>query len=208
MQGAPVFRHPPPPLWEAAMGKKDKRIDAYIARKPEFARPILAHLRAVVHAACPDVQESLKWGMPAFEYHGLLCSMAAFKQHTTFGFWKGKLIVDANGQDLESAMGQFGRITSVKELPAKRVLAGYVKKAMALNEAGTTVKRTVKPKPALRMPADFKAALAQRAARLPRVGAGGQAGGHAREAHRHGGGLDRRGEATELEVREMLAGEA
>jgi uncharacterized protein YdeI (YjbR/CyaY-like superfamily) len=143
------------------MGKKDKRIDAYIARAPEFARPILEHLRATVHAACPDVQENLKWGMPAFEYHGLLCSMAAFKQHTTFGFWKGKLIVDSNGQDLESAMGQFGRIASVKDLPAKRVLAGYVKKAMALNEAGTTVKRTIKPKPALRMPADFKAALAK-----------------------------------------------
>src|SRR6185436_4687918 len=109
MRGAPVFRHPTPPLWEAAMGKKDKRIDAYIARAPEFARPILEHLRATVHAACPDVQENLKWGMPAFEYHGLLCSMAAFKQHTTFGFWKGKLIVDSNGQDLESAMGQFGR---------------------------------------------------------------------------------------------------
>jgi uncharacterized protein YdeI (YjbR/CyaY-like superfamily) len=148
------------------MGKKDKRIDAYIARAPEFARPILEHLRATVHAACPDVQENLKWGMPAFEYHGLLCSMAAFKQHTTFGFWKGKLIVDSNGQDLESAMGQFGRIASVKDLPAKRVLAGYVKKAMALNEAGTTVKRVVKPKPVLRMPADFKAALAQRRAAL------------------------------------------
>ena len=148
------------------MGQKDKRIDAYIARKPEFARPILKHLRAVVHAACPGVQENLKWGMPAFEYHGLLCSMAAFQQHTTFGFWKGKLIVDANGQDLESAMGQFGRITSVKDLPAKRVLAGYVKKAMALNEAGTTVKRTVKPKPALRMPADFKAALVKHRAAL------------------------------------------
>jgi len=141
------------------MGKKDKRIDAYIAKKPEFARPILEHLRAVVHEACPDVQENLKWGMPAFEYHGLLCSMAAFKQHTTFGFWKGKLIVGKDGADVESAMGQFGRITSVKELPAKRVIVGYVKKAMALNEAGTTVKRAVRPKPALRMPADLKAAL-------------------------------------------------
>lgn len=141
------------------MGQKDKRVDAYIASKPEFARPILKHLRAVVHEACPDVQETLKWGMPAFEYHGLLCNMAAFKQHATFGFWKGKLIVGSKGQDLESSMGQFGRITAVKELPAKRVLISYVKKAMALNEAGTTVKRAVKPKPALQMPADFKAAL-------------------------------------------------
>ena len=142
------------------MGRQDKRIDAYIARAPEFARPILSHLRAVVHEACPDVQETLKWSMPSFEYHGLLCGMAAFKQHATLGFWKGKLIVGKDGADLGSAMGQFGRITSVKELPAKRVLLGYVKKAMALNEAGTAVKRAVKPKPALRMPADLKAALA------------------------------------------------
>ncbi len=143
------------------MGKQDKRIDAYIARAPEFARPILNHLRAVVHETCPDVQETLKWSMPAFEYHGLLCSMATFKQHATFGFWKGKLIVGADGADLETAMGQFGRITSVKKLPSKRVLMGYVKKAMALNEAGTTVKRAVKAKPPLRMPADLKAALAR-----------------------------------------------
>ena len=143
------------------MGKKDERIDAYIAKQAPFARPILEHLRAVVHAACPDVEETLKWGMPSFEYHGILCGMAAFKQHATFMFWKGKLIVVSAGKDLESAMGQFGRITSVKDLPAKRVLMGYVKQAMALNEAGTTVKRAVKPKPALRMPADLKAALAK-----------------------------------------------
>ncbi len=143
------------------MGKQDKRIDAYIARAPEFARPILNHLRAVVHESCPDVQETLKWSMPSFEYHGLLCGMAAFKQHATFGFWKGKLILDRSGRDLDDAMGQFGRLTSVKDLPAKRVLAGHVKKAMALNEAGTTVKRAMKPRAVLKMPRDLKAALAK-----------------------------------------------
>ena len=143
------------------MGKKDKRIDAYIAVAPEFARPILNHLRAVVHESCPDVQETLKWNMPSFEYNGLLCGMTAFKQHATFGFWKGKLILDRSGRDLNDAMGQFGRLSSVKDLPAKRVLAGYVKKAMALNEAGTTVKRVVRPRAVLKMPPDLKAALAK-----------------------------------------------
>lgn len=141
------------------MGQKDERVDAYIKGAPEFARPILKHLRTVVHEACPEVQETLKWKMPSFEYHGLLCGMAAFRQHATFGFWKGKLIVDANGRNAEAAMGQFGCLTSVRDLPAKRVLAGYVKKAMALNEAGITVKRATKPKPALRTPADLKRAL-------------------------------------------------
>jgi hypothetical protein len=79
------------------MGRKDPRIDAYIARQPEFARPILRALRQVVHSACPQGEESLKWGHPSFAYHGILCGMAAFKQHATFGFWKGKLIVDASG---------------------------------------------------------------------------------------------------------------
>jgi uncharacterized protein YdeI (YjbR/CyaY-like superfamily) len=143
------------------MGTKDPRIDTYIARQQEFARPILRTLRQLVHRACPDVEETIKWGHPSFEYHGLLCGMAAFKQHATFGFWKGKLIVDGKGRDLDAAMGQFGRLTSVDDLPAKRVLLGYVKKAMALNESGVRQKRLVRARPALRVPAAFAAALAR-----------------------------------------------
>ncbi len=143
------------------MGTKDPRIDAYIARQAEFARPILRALREQVHAACPDVEETLKWGHPSFMYHGILCGMAAFQQHAAFGFWKGKLIVDEKGRDLDSAMGQFGRLTSVADLPAKRVLATYVRKAMALNEAGVRPKRVVRSRPPLRVPAAFAAALAR-----------------------------------------------
>ena len=143
------------------MGKKDPRVDAYIASKPEFARPILRHLRQIVHAACPKVEETIKWGMPAFDYHGLLCGMAAFKAHTALGFWKGKLILDDRGVDLDSSMGNFGRITSLRELPPKRVLVGYVKKAMALNVAGVTVKRVPKRRPTLPVPKPFAAALAR-----------------------------------------------
>jgi uncharacterized protein YdeI (YjbR/CyaY-like superfamily) len=91
----------------------------------------------------------------------MLCGMAAFKQHATFGFWKGKQIVDTKGRDLDAAMGQFGRLTSVGELPAKRVLMGYVKKAMALNESGVKLKRVVRARPSLPMPAPFAAALAR-----------------------------------------------
>src|SRR5205823_4589998 len=103
-----------------SMGKKDPRVDAYIASHAVFARPLLRYLRQVVHDACPEVEETIKWGMPAFEYHGLLCGMAAFKQHATFGFWKGRFIVDERGVDLDSAMGQFGRLTSLDQLPARR----------------------------------------------------------------------------------------
>lgn len=116
------------------MPSHDARVDAYIAKSADFARPILEHIRDVVHAACPEIEETIKWGMPFFMYHGILCNMAAFKQHCALGFRGAR---DVQGKDgvAEGAMGSFGRITSVRDLPSKKVLAGYVKKAMALNEA-------------------------------------------------------------------------
>jgi uncharacterized protein YdeI (YjbR/CyaY-like superfamily) len=124
-----------------AMGQRDKRIDAYIAKSGEFAQPILTHIRDVVHAACPDVEETMKWSFPHFMYKGMLCSMAAFKEHCAMGFWKGALIIEKGDAEGESAMGQFGRITKVSELPSKKVLTGYVKKAMQLNDDGVKVEK-------------------------------------------------------------------
>lgn len=143
------------------MGTRDPRIDAYIEKAAPFARPILVHLRAVVHSACPKAVETVKWGSPSFEYEGILCGMAAFKQHCAFGFWKHDLVVDGDTKAKE-AMGSFGRITSVKDLPPKTTLARYVKKAMQLNEAGVKVvrKKTVPKKPIPMHPA-FQAALAR-----------------------------------------------
>ena len=145
----------------AALQSRDARIDAYIARSAAFAQPILAHLRAQVHAACPSVRETIKWGFPHFEHHGVLCSMAAFKQHCAFGFWKGALVVgDAAAIDGEQAMGQFGRIESLGDLPSKAVLIGYIRKAAVLNETGVKVPRAgKKPKPAPVVPDDLAAAL-------------------------------------------------
>ena len=74
------------------MGKKDPRIDAYIEKSAAFAKPILNKIRKLVHAGCPDVEETMKWQFPHFMHHGILCSMAAFKEHCTFGFWKGRLM--------------------------------------------------------------------------------------------------------------------
>ncbi len=143
------------------MGTRDPRIDAYIARSADFAKPILKHIREVVHAACPEVEETLKWGMPAFMYKGILCGMAAFKQHATFGFWKGSLIVDDRGKSAEAGMGQFGRLTSVSQLPSKKILSGYVTQAMKLNDAGVKSPTRSKPrvKKALIVPKDLAAAM-------------------------------------------------
>jgi hypothetical protein len=127
------------------MGKTDPRVDQYIANSADFARPILTHIRKIVHTACPDVEETMKWSFPHFDYKGgMMCSMAAFKAHCSFGFWKSSLVLDGPGAD--DAMGHFGRITSVKDLPSERELGGYVKKAAQLNDEGIRVKK----KPAAR----------------------------------------------------------
>jgi uncharacterized protein YdeI (YjbR/CyaY-like superfamily) len=138
----------------------DSRIDDYIARSAEFAKPILRHIRAVVHESCPDVEETMKWSVPHFDYQGtMMCSMAAFKEHCAFGFWKASLILEGTGPNRDAA-GHFGRITKVSDLPSKAVMRGYIRKAMALNETRTRVTREPKaPKKAIPVPADFKAAV-------------------------------------------------
>lgn len=144
------------------MASKDPRIDAYIAQAAPFARPILMHLRKLVHAGCPDVEESLKWRNPSFSYKGILCGMAAFKEHCAFGFWKHALVVGEEGE--RSAMGSFGRITSLDDLPPDKTFIGYVKKAVELNDTGVKVARARKSaKPPIRMPADLRAALEKNA---------------------------------------------
>jgi hypothetical protein len=121
------------------MASADPRVDAYIAKAPAFAQPILKHLRKLVHEACPDVQETIKWGVPFFDYKGSLCSMASFKAHCGFGFWKEKLIPDPKGYiktGAEGAAGSFGKITTLKELPPDKVLLQFIKAACKLNDDG------------------------------------------------------------------------
>lgn len=112
----------------------DPRVDAYIAKQADFARPILAHLRMLVHAASPDIGEAVKWGMPFFTYRERnLCNMAGFQRHVAFGFWHDKVARDGASDE---AMGQFGRIASLSDLPTDADIAALLAKAMALIDAG------------------------------------------------------------------------
>lgn len=139
--------------------KTDPRIDAYIDRQAEFAKPILKALREAVHAACPEGEEGMKWSSPHFLYKGqLLAGMAAFKQHATFGFWKGSLVV-GNGQEQMSGMGQFGRLTSVDDLPPRKELEALVRKAMQLTDEGVKAPRDKHKKPPFTVPQDLRAAI-------------------------------------------------
>jgi uncharacterized protein YdeI (YjbR/CyaY-like superfamily) len=140
---------------------KDPRVTAFIEKSAPFARPILKKIRKVVHAGCPQVRETIKWGMPAFEHEGRLCGMAAFRAHATFWFWKAGLLGlgKTSGRSTEKAMGHFGRIRSADDLGSERTLITLVRRAASLNEAGVKVPRARKPKPAPAVPADLRAAL-------------------------------------------------
>lgn len=120
------------------MAGKDPKVDAYIKKAQPFAQPILKHLRDLVHEVCPNVEETIKWSFPCFDYKGPFCNMASFKQHAVFGFWKAAIMKDADllmaTAKSEVAMGHLGRITSLKDLPSDKVLKSYLKEAMKLND--------------------------------------------------------------------------
>lgn len=148
------------------MGKRDTRVDAYIARSAEFARPILDHVRELIHDAIPDVEEDIKWGAPFFNYQGVICGIAAFKEHCAINMWKASLIL---GNKQTDSAGQFGRITRLSDLPSDSTLKGYFKQAARLNETGvkqprakkkTTEKLVVPPELQKALKANKKAAAA------------------------------------------------
>ncbi|MBI5402226.1 MAG: YdeI/OmpD-associated family protein [Ignavibacteriae bacterium] len=129
------------------MRAKNKKIDAYIAKSADFAKPVLSHIRNLVHKACPKTREVIKWGFPHFDYKGMMCSMAAFKHHCAFNFWKESLMNDSKKilkiKDKDS-MGSLGQIKSKSDLPHDNIFISYIKEAMKLNDEG--VKLTVKKK--------------------------------------------------------------
>ncbi|MDX2045195.1 MAG: YdeI/OmpD-associated family protein [Chitinophagaceae bacterium] len=132
------------------MAAKNPKIDAYINKSAGFAKPILNHLRQLVHKACPQAEEVMKWSFPHFDYKGeMMCSMASFKQHCAFGFWKAALMKDADiliGKESHAAMGNLGKITSLKDLPKDKIITGWIKEAMKLNDDSIKLPKDKPPK--------------------------------------------------------------
>lgn len=145
------------------MGRRDPRIDAYIAKAAPFAQPILQRIRDVVHEACPEVEETMKWSMPTFVYAGgILAGMAAFKQHASFGYWKHALVMGEDAQ--RDGMGSYGKMATLKDVPSKRRLVADIRRAMQLNAAGVKTpgpRKAAAPKPPPETPPDLLAALAK-----------------------------------------------
>jgi uncharacterized protein YdeI (YjbR/CyaY-like superfamily) len=142
------------------MSKKDPRIDAYIAKAADFAKPILTRIRKLVHAACPDVMETIKWNSPFYEHKGILIATPAFKKHCALIFWKSRMLFKEFPAK-DNPRKKFRRLTSASDLPGNKILAGYLKQAVELNEAGVKDPARAKPKTKKKIPVPdyFLAAL-------------------------------------------------
>lgn len=136
--------------------KTNKEFDEYIESAQPFAQPILMHLRKLIHQAHPDIAETIKWGMPHYEYKGVICSTAGFKEHVAFGFWKEKLIPGMMEYIKEKeAQGLWGRITSLKGLPPDKDIIRFVEIAVELNEKGIKIKHEGNKKAAVLKVPDY-----------------------------------------------------
>ena len=133
------------------------KVDEYISNASEFAQPILKKIRAIVHDAYPDIEENIKWGMPSFDYKGIVCHMAAFKAHCSFGFFKHKLIKGLEG---DGGMNSFGKLKSIEDLPDEELLKTYIQEAILLNEQGIKLpKKPTTKKKELIIPNELTEAL-------------------------------------------------
>lgn len=146
------------------MATRDPRVDAYIGKAAAFAQPLLTHFRKQVHAACPAVEETIKWGAPHFVHKGNLCGMAAFKQHCAFNFWKGSLLFPEGAAKRGEAMGQLGRVTTLRDFPPAATLRKLIREAARLNEEGVRPARAKQPRAPLPEPPDLTQALRKNAA--------------------------------------------
>ncbi len=203
------------------------KVDAYLAKVQPFAEPIMEHLRELVHKACPEVEETIKWSRPFFEYRGvILCNMSAFKEHCTFGFWGeeiGAVLREAKALR-PGGMGSLGRITSLKDLPSDKLMLGWIRQAAAFVDSGQytspiaarTRWRSRPNRPSrrprsspprsreIKKPPLHLRRSAQLQTRVRRLDRRCQTPGDARQTDRDRGGVDRRGQAAELEISELL----
>lgn len=145
------------------MGQKSREVDLYIEKSAPFAQPILRKLRTLFHKADARIEEKLKWGVPSFEYKGIVGGVAAFKKHVAWGLWKGSLLKAPAGaiqRDASSHMSG-GSPRTLAELPDDAVLIDLIQQAVDLNDRGVKLSKRSNPtkKPPLKTPPDLAAAL-------------------------------------------------
>lgn len=144
---------------------KNTDIDKYITEATDFAQPILNHLRQLIFTADPEMEEAIKWRQPCYSQNGLVCAMAAFKQHVNFTFFEGKHLIDKHGVFGDSNNQNLSafKLKSIDELPADNILISYIQQAIAYNQSAEKPKKTKakKDKAELIIPRELAEALAQ-----------------------------------------------
>ncbi len=145
------------------MKQSNLKVDEYISKSADFAKPILEYLRQVIHDTCPNVEEVMKWGIPHFDYKGdMMCILASYKKHCSFSLYKAALMTDPKLIESVKAgqkMGYMDKIKTQSELPARKVLVAYIKEAMALNEKGIKKERPKSEKPKVIETPDYFTAM-------------------------------------------------
>lgn len=112
-----------------------------------------------MEAVSAEIGETVKWSSPFFEYRGRpLAMMAGFKAHAAFGFWRHAEVAGDRAA-ATGAMGEFGRLTRVEDLPPPEAFAALVRNAMALTEAGPAPRARTHARPAPATPAELVAAF-------------------------------------------------
>ena len=148
------------------MATKDPRVDTYIEEAGAFARPILKHLRKLIHQGCPEAVETIKWSAPFFDYHGILCGLVAFKAHCSLFFWRD---IDVSAwlpktNTAGAGMGQFGKLTSLADLPKDEVILKCVRAAVAQRDSPKSKPKRARPVATeTPVPPDLKKALSANA---------------------------------------------
>ena len=141
------------------MAQLNKKVDAYVNKAAGFAQPILQHLRSIVLDTCPEAEEDIKWGTPHYSYKGdHLCMMAGFKNHCSFSLYKAEFMKDEKISESVKAGKKFGymdKLTSLSDLPAKKILVALIREAMALNAQGVKKVKPATDKPKLLAVPDY-----------------------------------------------------
>ena len=146
------------------MKNRSPEVDAYIEKSADHAQPILKKIRDLYHKACPEIEETIKWGFPHFEYDGLVGNVASFKEHVALGFWEGLALSDP--ENILEQLGKTGmasaKFPTAADVPTDAILSAYIEEALDLNVQGVkpvrSAQKRARPKE-LKLPADFGTAL-------------------------------------------------
>ncbi len=122
-------------------------ITAYIATLPDWQQAICSELRAAIHGADPDIEESIKWGTPAFGHKGPVAWMFCARDWVHFSFPQGALPAETHGlfEPTENKAGRTIKLHQDQAVP-RGIIEQLVQQAVANNQAGKKVDLQI-PKP-------------------------------------------------------------